>query len=60
MSHDAAVATMKALTRILPGIYNIVDDAPAKLSEWLPVAARLLGAPAPAHMVEDPARAEAR
>ncbi len=46
--HDAAVATMKALTRGEPGIYNIVDDAPAKLSEWLPVAARLLDAPSPA------------
>ena len=54
--HDAAVATMKALTRVPPGIYNIVDDAPAKLSEWLPVAARLLDAPAPTQMDEAPAR----
>jgi nucleoside-diphosphate-sugar epimerase len=30
---DAAVATMHALTRGEPGIYNIVDDEPAKLCE---------------------------
>ena len=47
---DAAAATMKALTRGATGIYNIVDDAPAKLSEWLPFAAKLLDAPPPAHM----------
>ena len=50
--HDAAVATMKALTRGEPGIYNIVDNAPAKLNEWLPVVAKLLDAPAPTHMDE--------
>ena len=54
--HDAAVATMKALTRGAPGIYNIVDDEPVRLSEWLPVAARLLHAPAPGHMNERLAR----
>lgn len=54
--HDAALATMKALTQGEPGIYNIVDDAPAKLSEWLPFAASLLEAPAPAHMEEALAR----
>lgn len=53
---DAAVATMNALTRGEPGIYNIVDDAPVKLSEWLPVVARLLDAPPPAHMDEALAR----
>lgn len=54
--HDAAVATIQALTRGAPGIYNIVDDEPAKLSEWLPVAARLLHAPAPDHINERSAR----
>ena len=54
--HDAAVATMEALARGEPGIYNIVDDAPAKLSEWLPVAARLLDAPSPTQMDEALAR----
>jgi nucleoside-diphosphate-sugar epimerase len=53
---DAARATMKALTRAKPGIYNIVDDDPARLSEWLPVAARLLHAPAPVHVDESAAR----
>jgi nucleoside-diphosphate-sugar epimerase len=46
---DAAEATLKAL-KAQTGIYNIVDDTPAKLSEWLPVAATLLNAPAPASM----------
>jgi nucleoside-diphosphate-sugar epimerase len=55
--HDAALATMQALTRG-NGIYNIVDDHPTKLSEWLPVAASLLKAPAPAHMDEATARAK--
>ncbi len=54
--HDAALATMKALTQGEPGIYNIVDDAPAKLSEWLPFVANLLDAPVPAHMDEALAR----
>ncbi|HXR58909.1 MAG TPA: NAD(P)-dependent oxidoreductase [Burkholderiales bacterium] len=44
---DAAAATMKALEREASGVYNIVDDSPVRLSEWLPYAAKLLGAPAP-------------
>jgi nucleoside-diphosphate-sugar epimerase len=55
--HDAALATMKALSQG-KGIYNIVDDHPVKLSEWLPVAARLLNGPAPAHIDEATARAK--
>ena len=54
--HDAVAATMKALTQAKPGIYNIVDDAPAKLSEWLPITAALLGAPPPSTMDEALAR----
>jgi nucleoside-diphosphate-sugar epimerase len=54
--HDAALATMKALTGAQPGIYNIVDDSPARLSHWLPVVAKLLDAPPPAHMDEALAR----
>jgi nucleoside-diphosphate-sugar epimerase len=54
---DAALATMQALTRGA-GIYNIVDDDPTRLSEWLPVAARLLNAPAPTHFDADTARAK--
>lgn len=53
---DAAAATVKALTRGESGIYNIVDDSPAKLKEWLPVVAKLLNAPPPAVMDEALAR----
>jgi nucleoside-diphosphate-sugar epimerase len=44
---DAARATLLALERGRPGIYNIVDDDPAEASVWLPEAARLLGAKPP-------------
>ncbi len=47
---DAAEATVAALTRGRRGIYNIVDDDPAPVAEWLPVAARAVGAPAPRHV----------
>jgi nucleoside-diphosphate-sugar epimerase len=48
---DAAEATVAAVTRGRPGsIYNIVDDDPAPVAEWLPVAADALGAPAPRHV----------
>jgi nucleoside-diphosphate-sugar epimerase len=53
---DAARATLKALTRARPGIYNIVDDEPARLAEWLPFVAKLLGAPPPGRLDEDAAR----
>jgi len=46
---DAAAATISVLAREATGIYNIVDDSPVRLSEWLPFAAKLLGAPAPGH-----------
>ena len=55
---DAAAATIKALERETRGIYNICDDAPVRLSEWLPFAAKLLGAPAPGS--EDAASARKR
>jgi nucleoside-diphosphate-sugar epimerase len=53
---DAAMATAKILAHGASGIYNIVDDSPVRLSEWLPVAARLLDAPAPGQMDETSAR----
>jgi nucleoside-diphosphate-sugar epimerase len=46
---DAAAATMKVLAREANAIYNIVDDSPGRLIEWLPFEAKLLGAPAPCH-----------
>jgi 2-alkyl-3-oxoalkanoate reductase len=44
---DAATATVLALERGEPGVYNIVDDEPAPLREWLPVLAEVLGAKPP-------------
>jgi nucleoside-diphosphate-sugar epimerase len=44
---DAASATAAALTHGAPGVYNIVDDDPAPVSEWLPELARIIGAKAP-------------
>ena len=44
---DAAAATVAAIEGGRPGIYNVVDDDPAPISEWLPVLARQVGAPAP-------------
>jgi 2-alkyl-3-oxoalkanoate reductase len=44
---DAAGATVAALERGAPGVYNVVDDEPAPLSEWLPTYAEALGAKPP-------------
>ena len=33
-----------------PGIYNIVDDEPAPVAEWLPAAADAMGAQPPRHV----------
>jgi nucleoside-diphosphate-sugar epimerase len=44
---DAASATVAALEHGRRGIYNIVDDDPAALSEWLPYLADALGARKP-------------
>jgi nucleoside-diphosphate-sugar epimerase len=44
---DAAAATVAALTRGRPGVYNITDDEPAKVADWLPWLARELGAKPP-------------
>jgi nucleoside-diphosphate-sugar epimerase len=44
---DAASATVAALERGVPGIYNIVDDEPAPVSVWLPFLAGVLGAQPP-------------
>ena len=44
---DAAAATVAACERGAPGIYNVCDDDPAPLREWLPAYARAIGAKAP-------------
>jgi nucleoside-diphosphate-sugar epimerase len=47
---DAAAATVAAVERGTSGVYNIVDDEPAPVSEWLPYLARVLGAKPPRHL----------
>ncbi|HVQ58375.1 MAG TPA: NAD(P)-dependent oxidoreductase [Solirubrobacterales bacterium] len=49
-TEDAADATVAALERARPGIYNIVDDEPAPVREWLPAVAASLGAKPPRHV----------
>ena len=44
---DAAAATVLALERDVPGIYNVVDDDPAPVREWLPRLAKACGAKPP-------------
>lgn len=44
---DAAAAIVAALERGAPGVYNVVDDEPAPLREWVPVYAEALGAKGP-------------
>jgi nucleoside-diphosphate-sugar epimerase len=44
---DAADAIVAAVGRGAPGAYNVVDDEPAPLREWLPVYAAALGAKPP-------------
>ena len=44
---DAAAAVLAALDRGAPGVYNIVDDDPAPLRDWLPRYAAALGAAPP-------------
>ena len=44
---DAARATVAAMTRGNPGIYNVVDDDPAPVAEWLPALAVATAAPPP-------------
>jgi len=44
---DAAAATVLALERGAPGLYNIVDDEPAPVREWLPALAAAIGAKPP-------------
>jgi nucleoside-diphosphate-sugar epimerase len=47
---DAAAATVAAIDHGAAGIYNIVDDEPAPVREWLPVLASALGAQPPRHV----------
>ncbi len=44
---DVVEATVAALERGAPGIYNVVDDDPAPMREWLPAYAQAIGAKPP-------------
>ncbi len=47
---DAAEATVAAVEHGKRGIYNVVDDEPAPVAEWLPALAQAIGAPKPRHV----------
>src|SRR6185369_4189789 len=47
---DAASATLAAVEGDTPGLYNIVDDEPAPVSQWLPYLAQAIGAKPPWHV----------
>jgi nucleoside-diphosphate-sugar epimerase len=44
---DAASATVAAVEHGRRGVYNVVDDDPAPMSEWLPELAKAVGAKPP-------------
>ena len=44
---DAAEATLTAVEHGTRGVYNVVDDDPAPVAEWLPALAQTLGAKKP-------------
>jgi nucleoside-diphosphate-sugar epimerase len=44
---DAADATVAAVERGRRGVYNVVDDEPARVAEWLPELAHTIGAKEP-------------
>src|SRR5207247_2773815 len=44
---DVASATVRALDHGAPGVYNVVDDDPAAVMQWLPVLAEAVGAKPP-------------
>ena len=47
---DAAAATVEAIEHGRRGIYNVVDDEPAPVYEWLPELAKAIGAKPPRHV----------
>jgi 2-alkyl-3-oxoalkanoate reductase len=47
---DAAAATVAAVGRGAPGVYNVTDSEPAPVAEWLPYLARVAGAKPPLHV----------
>jgi 2-alkyl-3-oxoalkanoate reductase len=55
---DAVEATARAIERGATGIYNVVDDEPALMREWVPYLAQLVGGPAPRTVDEETAERE--
>ncbi len=53
---DAAEATVAAIERGSRGVYNVVDDDPAPVAEWLPALAQTLGAEEPTRVPLSTAR----
>jgi nucleoside-diphosphate-sugar epimerase len=47
---DAAMATLLMVDRGAPGIYNVADDEPAAVRDWIPELARAVGAKPPWHV----------
>ena len=47
---DVATATKAAIESDVTGIFNVVDDEPAPVSEWLPYLAAAIGAKPPRHV----------
>jgi nucleoside-diphosphate-sugar epimerase len=47
---DAADATVAAIEHGQRGVYNVVDDDPAPVAEWLPALAQQAGAKKPMHV----------
>ena len=44
---DAAAATVAALDANKPGVFNVVDDEPARVADWIPALAEALAARKP-------------
>ena len=53
---DAAGAVLAVLTEADPAAYNVVDNEPAEITEWLPTYARMIDAPAPVSLTLEQAR----
>jgi nucleoside-diphosphate-sugar epimerase len=47
---DAAAATVAGVEHGATGIYQVVDDEPAPVRDWLPTLAKTLGAKPPRHL----------
>jgi nucleoside-diphosphate-sugar epimerase len=51
---DAVVATAAAVESDITGAFNLCDDAPIPISQWLPAFARHVGGPPPPHVPTGP------